>query len=127
MKTQFWVVIFFLELERLNQDMIRLKTSMTSLTSTILELKAYTESMNLMDHKMTKLTTNFTSIRTELLTVKQTINALTPDLEIMHTDLVRYKQNLNLLAGKMSSMGDPARFSCAFTSGTHYTWITLQK
>ena len=66
---------------------------------------------------MTKLTTNVTSIRTELLTVKQTINALTPDLEIMHTDLVRYKQNLNLLAGKMSSMGDPARFSCAFTSG----------
>ena len=99
--------------------MTRLKTSMTSLTSTILELKAYTESMNLMDHKMTKLTTNVTSIRTELLTVKQTINALTPDLEIMHTDLVRYKQNLNLLAGKMSSMGDPARFSCAFTSGTY--------
>ena len=103
--------------------MTRLKTSMTSLTSTILELKAYTESMNLMDHKMTKLTTNVTSIRTELLTVKQTINALTPDLEIMHTDLVRYKQNLNLLAGKMSSMGDPARFSCAFTSGMYFDFF----
>ena len=90
---------------------------MTSLTSTILELKAYTQSMNIMDSKMTTLTTNVTSIKTELLTVKQTISALNPDLEVMHTDLIRFKQNLSLLDNKMKSIGDPARFSCAFTSG----------
>ena len=106
-----------IELDRMSQELTRLKTSMTSLTSTILELKAYTESMTLMDNKMSSLTTNVTSIRTELLTVKQTITALSPDLQIMHSDMLKYKQSLSFLADKVKNVADPARFSCAFTSG----------